>query len=224
MRPEGTTGTGAGPQRTAHQNVTDRLREAILDGQLQTGTHLVQTELAAGLRVSVTPVREALRELESQGLVDADPFRGASVHRVSLAELEEINELRRLLVPTAVRERVTTVTDAEIGQARALLGTMTPDLPNRVWVETARTARRVLEGTSARRNLRAILRRLSDVSELYAGLAVLTQAERDRILADHRALVRAYADRDAARVTEIELRRLDEATRRTAQALGGEAL
>ena len=208
------------PQRTARQNVTEQLREAILTGQLQTGTHLVQTELAAGLEVSVTPVREALRELESQGLVDSDPFRGSSVHQVSLAELEEIHELRRLLIPTAVRERVTTVTDAEIAEAEALLAGMTPDLPNRVWVETARTVRRVLEGRSTRRNLRAILRRLSDVSELYAGLAVHTEAERQHVLAEHRALVRAYADRDAARVEQIELRRLDEATRRTAAALG----
>jgi DNA-binding GntR family transcriptional regulator len=210
--------------RTAHQNVTDRLRQAILDGQLQTGTHLVQSELAAGLEVSVTPVREALRELESQGLVDSDPFRGSTVHQVSLAELEEINELRRLLIPTAARERVTTVTEAEIAEAEALLGTMTPELPNRDWVEAARTVRRVLEGTSTRRNLRAILRRLSDVSELYAGLAVLTEAERSSILSDHRDLVRAYADRDSSRVTEIELRRLDEATQRTARALTREAL
>ncbi|GAB3268369.1 GntR family transcriptional regulator [Kineosporia babensis] len=205
--------------RTAHQNVTERLREAILTGELQTGTHLVQSELAAGLEVSVTPVREALRELESQGLVDSDPFRGSTVHQVGLAELQEIHELRRLLTPTAVRERVRTITDDEIDQARALLGDLDPDLPNRVWVETARTVRRVLEGTSTRRNLATILRRLSDVSELYAGLAVHTEAERRSVLDDHHALVRAYADRDAGRVTEIELHRLDEATQRTAAAL-----
>ncbi len=202
--------------RTAHQNVTDRLREAILTGELQTGTHLVQSDLAAGLEVSVTPVREALRELESQGLVDSDPFRGFAVHRVSLEELQEIHELRRLLTPTAVRERVTTITDDEIAQADALLAGLTPDLPNRAWVETARTVRRVLEDTSTRRNLAAVLRRLSDVSELYAGLAVHTEAERRSVLDDHHALVRAYRERDAERVVEIELHRLDEATHRTA--------
>lgn len=210
--------------RTAHRNVTERLREAILTGELQTGTHLVQSELALGLEVSVTPVREALRELESQGLVDSDAFRGSAVHQVSLAELQEIHELRRLLIPTAVRERVTTVTDAEIAEARAVLAQMTPDLPNRVWVERARTVRRILEGTSTRRNLRAILRRLSDVSELYAGLARHSEGERQEVLEDHQALVRAYADRDAERILLIELRRLDEATRRTAVALGAESL
>lgn len=210
--------------RTAHRDVTERLREAILTGELQTGTHLVQSELALGLEVSVTPVREALRELESQGLVDSDAFRGSAVHQVSLAELQEIHELRRLLIPTAVRERVTTVTDAEITEARAVLAQMTPDLPNRAWVERARTVRRILEGTSTRRNLRAILRRLSDVSELYAGLARHSEGERQEVLEDHQALVRAYADRDAGRILLIELRRLDEATRRTAIALGAESL
>ncbi|GLY18330.1 GntR family transcriptional regulator [Kineosporia sp. NBRC 101677] len=179
----------------------------------------MQSELAGALEVSVTPVREALRELESQGLVDSGPFRGSAVHQVSLEELQEIHELRRLLIPTAARERVGTVTDAEIDQARALLGQLATDLPNRVWVETARTLRRVLEGTSERRNLRAILARLSDISELYAGLAVHTENDRRSVLGDHEALVQAYSERDAERVAEVELRRLDQATRRTAAAL-----
>jgi len=212
-----------GSARTAHRDVTERLREAILTGVLQTGTRLVQTELAAALQVSVTPVREALRDLESQGLVDSDPFRGATVHQVSLAELAEINELRRLLVPTAVRERVGTVTDAEIAQATALLDRVTDDLPNREWVGATRAARRLLEGSSGRRNLQVFLGRLSDVSELYAGVAVHSAVERERILLEHRELVAAYCARDPERIVGLEMARLDAATRRTAIALGAAA-
>ncbi|GAA3612431.1 GntR family transcriptional regulator [Kineosporia mesophila] len=210
---------GGGSGRTAHRDVTERLREAIVTGTLQTGTHLVQSELAAGLDVSVTPVREALRELESQGLIDSDPFRGATVHGISLDELEEIHELRRLLLPLAVRERIATVTDAEIDEARAVLARLTPDLPNREWVQTDRALRQMLVGTPQRRNLRAILRRLSDVSELYAGLAVHGEADRRRALAGNRDMLQAYAERQTGRAVTLTLRRLDEATRLTAAAL-----
>ncbi|GLY31776.1 GntR family transcriptional regulator [Kineosporia sp. NBRC 101731] len=210
---------GGGSGRTAHRDVTERLREAIVTGSLQTGTHLVQSELAAGLDVSVTPVREALRELESQGLIDSDPFRGATVHGISLDELEEIHELRRLLLPLAVRERIALVTDAEIDEARAVLARLTPDLPNREWVQTDRALRQMLVGTPQRRNLRAILRRLSDVSELYAGLAVHSEADRRRALAGNREMLQAYAERQTGRAVTLTLRRLDEATRLTAAAL-----
>lgn len=220
-RPGSANGSGR-TGRTAHRDVTERLREAILTGVLQTGTRLVQADLAASLQVSVTPVREALRDLESQGLVDADPFRGASVHQVSLDELAEINELRRLLIPTAVRERVTTVTDAQITEAAALLDRLGEDLPNREWVGVARAVRRLLEGPSGRRHLQVFLARLADVSELYAGVAVHSTAERERVLAEHRDLVDAYAARDAARIVELEMNRLDAATRRTAIALGAD--
>src|SRR5258707_15406137 len=69
--------------------VTDVLRELITDRQLSPGTPLRQRDLAKQFDVSYTPVREALRRLESEGLVETDVHRGASVARTESEELEE---------------------------------------------------------------------------------------------------------------------------------------
>jgi DNA-binding GntR family transcriptional regulator len=69
----------ASPRRTAHEYVRNSLREGILRGSLVGGTRLVQSEIASELEVSTTPVREALRDLATEGLVQLDAHRGAVV-------------------------------------------------------------------------------------------------------------------------------------------------
>lgn len=81
----------------AVQEAADALRAAILGGDLQPGARLGEVELAEQLGVSRTPVREALRRLAAEGLVDVLPNRGARVVEWSTADLDEIYDLRALL-------------------------------------------------------------------------------------------------------------------------------
>jgi DNA-binding GntR family transcriptional regulator len=81
----------------ATEQTVTRLRRFILEGDLEPGARLQEVELAAQLGVSRTPVREALRTLSSQGLVEILPHRGARVARWSAADLDEIYELRIML-------------------------------------------------------------------------------------------------------------------------------
>ncbi|CAN5612884.1 GntR family transcriptional regulator [soil metagenome] len=211
---------GSGTARTAHREVADHLRSEIISGALAAGSRLVQADLAERLNVSITPVREALRELENQGLVDFDPFRGASVHAVSLAELEEVYALRRVLVPLAIRERVKTITDEELDQAEAVLRRMTLKSPDSQWVEDNRELHRILDGTSRQPNLRAFLRRLADVSALYVGISVSSDPERRRRARDdHRALLGAYRARQAEVAIAITISHLDDTAATASDAL-----
>lgn len=211
---------GLSAVRTAHRDVADRLRLAIISGKLPAGTRLVQAELAATLSVSVTPVREALRELENQGLVDFDPFRGATVHAVSLQELEEVYALRRVLIPLAVRERVHTITDEELDRAEAVAKGMSLRCSDAEWVEANRELHRLLDGTSAQPHLRAFLRRLADLSALYVGVSVTTDPERRRRARDdHRSLVAAYRARNAEVVIAITLSHINDTAEVAASAL-----
>lgn len=208
-----TPALGLAPEgiRTAHRTVTDRLRQAILDGQLAGGTRLIQAELAEQLAVSVTPVREALRDLASEGLVDFDAFRGAVVHTPTLEELEEIYELRQLLAPVAVRAGVENVTAEEVERLVGLARAMRSEGDPAEWVNLNRQFHVLLDTAARRPRLQEILGRLADLSALYVGVSVgQTKTRRQRADRDHVAIARAYRDGDADTAVEITLRHLSD--------------
>jgi DNA-binding GntR family transcriptional regulator len=100
--------------------VTDALRELITDRQLSPGTPLRQRDLAEQFDVSYTPVREALRRLESEGLVVTDVHRGATVARTESEELEENYRILAALEALAGSLAVSKMTDDDIAEIEAL--------------------------------------------------------------------------------------------------------
>ena len=101
--------------------VASVLREAIITGHLRANEPLPQDEIAAQLRVSHIPVREALRQLESEGLVTYQPNRGATVSALTSEEIREIYEIRVILETAAIRRAATRLTPLQLAAARALL-------------------------------------------------------------------------------------------------------
>ena len=85
--------------RSVVEQVMTELRRSILSGALEPGREFSLRELAEMLHVSIIPVREALRGLESEGLVVTRPGRSALVAPLDLDELQGIYRLRRLLEP-----------------------------------------------------------------------------------------------------------------------------
>jgi DNA-binding GntR family transcriptional regulator len=95
-----TVAVGALPSRTVA--VLDAIKHAILTGELKPGQSLIETDLAAVLGVSKTPVREALKTLAGAGLVTMSPYRGAVVRMVDDEHARHIYDLRLLLEPEAL--------------------------------------------------------------------------------------------------------------------------
>jgi len=83
--------------------VVDRIRDMIVSGELKPGDRLRQDELADTLGVSTMPIREALRQLQAEGLVAFQPRRGALVASLSVSEYEEIYRIREELEILACR-------------------------------------------------------------------------------------------------------------------------
>ena len=102
-----------GEVREASSTV-DALRQLILRGEYRAGDRLGEVELAARLAVSRTPVREALRRLAADGLVEIVPNKGARVVSFTRAELEHIFALRAQVEGTAARRAADTITAAEL--------------------------------------------------------------------------------------------------------------
>ncbi|MCC6617328.1 MAG: GntR family transcriptional regulator [Anaerolineae bacterium] len=104
--------------------VANRLRRLILTQQLKPGDRLVQNDLAAQLGVSRTPVREALQQLATEGLVMISPYKGATVAEFAPEEIEAIYHVRIALESYAARLVARNITDEEIDQLHSVLDAM----------------------------------------------------------------------------------------------------
>ena len=103
------------PSPTSSLRVSEELREAILSGEFGPGERLRTASLAKRFGSSRTPVREALVQLEGEGLVDIEPRRGALVRSFASADLIDLYEVRVLLEPAAAARAALRV---ERGSAR----------------------------------------------------------------------------------------------------------
>lgn len=112
----------AGPaSRPLHgQSVYDRLCDEIRSGVLRPGARLLETEIAARLEVSRTPVREAIRRLEADGLVGHEPRTGAMVRKLDYPEIMELYEMRTVLEGTAARLAARAASEMELEELRAI--------------------------------------------------------------------------------------------------------
>lgn len=104
--------------RNASAAATELIREAIIDGRLAPGHRLKEEELARELGISRTPVREALLLLQAEGLVDAEPNRGATVRSHTAEDLDDMYQLRALLEGYAARQAATHISEGGICKLR----------------------------------------------------------------------------------------------------------
>lgn len=108
-------------QRRLREDVLDFLREAITRGYLDAGEHLAEPSLAELLDVSRGPVREALVELEREGLVRLQRRKGATVIRLTENDIEEIYSLRGTLERLAVERAIRFATDEDFADMDAIV-------------------------------------------------------------------------------------------------------
>ena len=106
--------TGGPSHRQLAQLVTDSVRSSILEGRIKAGEWLRQERLAAEQGVSQTPVREALRQLAAEGLVEHVPYRGIRVVEFSIEDVEDLYGCRALLEGMAARFAAVHITTGEL--------------------------------------------------------------------------------------------------------------
>lgn len=106
--------------RTKEEQVADYLRERIISGVFPRGSRLKQAEIAEQLRLSITPVREALKLLEAEGYISGDSYRGARVVPFDAGASAEILQLRLLLESQLVRAAIERITTEDISELRIL--------------------------------------------------------------------------------------------------------
>jgi len=110
--------------KSVRQLVYETLYRAICAGELKAGTRLVEEELAGKMQVSRTPIREALRRLESEGLIAHAPCKGASVVGFNRDDVIELYSIREALEALAIHYTISHVTQEEINQLKAIVDKM----------------------------------------------------------------------------------------------------
>ena len=125
--------TGQLQKRPAPELVRDGVREAILRGVIPEGTQLRQDQLAEQYGTSRIPVREALRQLESEGLVRIEPNKGAIVTSLSVDEVLEMLDIRIALECRALRLAVPNMADEDLDHAAGILETYSGDADPESW-------------------------------------------------------------------------------------------
>jgi len=105
---------------TLREKVADSIRESIIKGDLRPGERLQEVELAAEYKTSRTPVREALRQLESEGFLVIKPRRGAVVAPITAKDIHEFYEMKSVLEGFAARQATEKLSELEISRMEEL--------------------------------------------------------------------------------------------------------
>jgi len=193
-----------GGRRTAHEFVRESLRRAILRGDLTGGSRLIQGDLAATLNVSTTPVREALRDLATEGLITLDQHRGGTVRELDWDDMEEIGLVRQQLDPLAVRLFCERITDEQLREAERLWRQMAKQKDLGSWVELNMRFHFIFHEATGVSRLIGILKGLEQASGLYVAQAQRWHPEiRRRANAQHQALIEACRERAVERAIDV---------------------
>jgi DNA-binding GntR family transcriptional regulator len=198
---------GAGPARSLTLQVTDGIREAIVDGRFPLGEALSELKLAAAFNVSRTPVREALTTLQAQGLIEIRPQSGSFVFMPSEEDVGELAEFRRVMEVAALRLCFARRREEALGQMRALLDEMqrAHDADDRLGVARADTTfHQAIAQNSANEYVIGAYRLISGrVAALRTHNLLAADKVRESALSEHRALVAAFAKGDLERAEDI---------------------
>lgn len=183
------------------ESIAERLRVRILDNELAEGDTLRQEAIAELYAVSRMPVREALRQLEAEGLVVFHRHRGAVVSRLNVSEVEELFDLRILIEKDLIRRAVPLATHADFDNCLVHLEASEEAYRSadaRRWGELNWTYHEALYHPAARARSLGLAHTLNLNTDRYVRIQLSLEHEaRARAMREHRELYELYRARNA---------------------------
>jgi DNA-binding GntR family transcriptional regulator len=206
----GEVATPRGPlkveRQRLHDVVVERLRSFITEGVLPPGTKLNERELCETLGISRTPLREALKVLAVEGLIEINPNRGASVARMSELEIRETFELMSGIEAFAGELACERITAQELEDIKALHYAMVVsknqnDLPG--YYQRNRSIHDMINLAARNTALRQVYLSLNRRIQALRYLSNQQAPKWERALHDHEEMIEALQTRDGKRLSEI---------------------
>ncbi len=182
--------------------VFNTLRKAILTGQLKPGERLMEVHLANRLGVSRTPIREAIRKLELEGLVIMIPRRGAEVARITEKSLKDVLEVRRALDALSVELACDRITDEGIRELKNACEEFEKAVKEgevSVIAKADVALHDIIVRATGNQRLQQLINNLAEQMYRYRFVYIKEESRHDKLVAEHKEIYESIVSRDKER-------------------------
>lgn len=214
------------PEKPRYDDVVSGIRDLIIEGDIAAGARISERELCDRFGVSRTPLREALKVLASEGLVDLTPNRGARVTRLTEQDVEDMFEVMGTLEALAGELAARRITDEELAEVKAMHYQMALHHARRELMPYFRLNqgihRKIFE-ISRNRSLVTVYNTLAGRIRRPRYLANISEARWAQALSEHEAILAALEAKDGTALGRILKDHLRKTSETVKQALRAEA-
>ena len=194
------TSDSAIPRKSLTSAVADKIRDQIIRGEIQEGAQLRQDAIATQYHVSRIPVREALRQLDAEGLIAIVPNRGAIVPALSPDDIEELFSIRALLEPEVLKLSIPRLTEDDFSEADAVLRKYVSELRRddhvSTWGRLNWQFHSILYSRANQPRFMAIIRNVNNSGERYTRLQLYLTHGMKRANEEHHQILELCRQRD----------------------------
>lgn len=180
--------------------IVDIIRDRILKGEYKIGEKIKENQIATEFKVSRTPIREAFKQLENEGLIDYIPNRGCFAKGFTRQDIEDIYAVRRALEIMAVEWAVSRISDSQIEALKEqseLMEFYTSRKDSAKVLELNSAYHDIIYDAAGSRFMAQILRSYKEYIEQTRKVILYEQAYLEEILKEHKNILTAIIDRDA---------------------------
>ena len=190
-------------KQNCKQQAYDYLYDSIISNKLQPGQPIIEQEISGTLGTSRTPVREALKQLESEGLVRHIPGRGTFVSEVTIMDVEEIFALRETLEILALQVAWKNISDAELNKVETFLSSLDSNCSADDFYKSDRMIHDLIVRNGGNRRLESFLKNINAQIERIRIISSLTPQRLGKSKAEHLEIIKALKGRELAKTEEL---------------------
>ncbi|MEO1283119.1 MAG: GntR family transcriptional regulator [Pseudomonadota bacterium] len=212
-------------RRGLHEELTEQLRRAIIHGELEAGTKISEKALCEQFGVSRTPVREAIKILSTEGLIQLNQNRGASVTELTLSDLKDAFPIMATLEGLAGQLACKNASDAQIARASALqtrLEAMFKSGDRKGYFKVNEDIHELFIEASGNAALPRLIRAVSAQVRRARYMANLSTDRWEQAVKEHADILVAFEARDANRVGRLMTTHLNNKLKALTKALEGQ--
>jgi len=195
------------PRQSLTSAVADKLRDQIIRGEIPEGAQLRQDAIATQYHVSRIPVREALRQLDAEGLISIVPNRGAVVPALSPDDIRELFSIRALLEPEVLKLSIPHLKDEDLSQAEAVLAKYMSELKREdhvsAWGRLNWQFHSILYSRANQPRFMAIIRNVNNSGERYTRLQLYLTHGMKRANEEHHQILDFCRQRDVTAACKL---------------------